>query len=246
MCIRDRYQRRVRALTDIELTKLQSIPSMGCGGCDTPTAAHWRRAMLARVILVAMLHDVNDHKYDDAEGSLTKSVEAHIDTILEAHGGLLEVPSETTQSATFPPLSRTAVLDTMSAISFSKENKKGMRYYTDSLGPNWTLIRDVVSDADKLEAIGESGLVRCWEFGLTSHCPPGKSGAIDSSADVDRTQRQAQLLQRVKDHADEKLFLLTSNFMSTPTGRFLGSGRDDDMKALLEKWSSDSTLLPPM
>eukprot|EP00656_Telonema_subtile_P016768 TRINITY_DN18889_c0_g1_i2.p1 TRINITY_DN18889_c0_g1~~TRINITY_DN18889_c0_g1_i2.p1 ORF type:complete len:193 (-),score=15.66 TRINITY_DN18889_c0_g1_i2:190-768(-) len=188
----------------------------------------------------------DSHKYDDAEGSLTKSVEAHIDTILEAHGGLLEVPSETTQSATFPPLSRTAVLDTMSAISFSKENKKGMRYYTDSLGPNWTLIRDVVSDADKLEAIGESGLVRCWEFGLTSHCPPGKSGAIDSSADVDRTQRQAQLLQRVKDHADEKLFLLTSNFMSTPTGRFLGSGRDDDMKALLEKWSSDSTLLPPM
>ena len=132
----------------------------------------------------------------------------------------------------------------MGAISFSKENKQGMRHYSDSLGPNWTLVRDVVSDADKLEAIGESGLVRCWEFGLTAHCPPGRSGEV--AAVVSGVERQTKLLQRVKDHADEKLFLLTSNFMSTPTGRFLGSGRDDDMRALLAKWDSNYSLLPPM
>lgn len=95
------------------------------------------------IILVAMLHDVADHKYDH-DGSLEK----HLRYWLESQ----------------TDLDVQIIMDTISSISYSKERKFGMRWFESNLGPYWTRVRDIVSDADKLEAIGNIGGLRCLQY----------------------------------------------------------------------------------
>ena len=100
-------------------------------------------ANMEDIILVAMLHDVADHKYDH-DGSLANQVQ----TWLESQQNL-DVK---------------VIMDTISSISYSKERKYGMRWFKSQLGSYWTKVRDVVSDADKLEALGDIGGIRCLQY----------------------------------------------------------------------------------
>ena len=40
----------------------------------------------------------------------------------------------------------------------------GRRWFEQELGVYWTQVRDIVSDADKLEALGEVGGQRCLDY----------------------------------------------------------------------------------
>jgi hypothetical protein len=115
-------------------------------------------------------------------------------------------------------------------VSFSSENKAILAgtplNFPAILGAYYSQIRDIVSDADKLEAIGIVGIQRCIEY--TTHTNP--------------TYTRAQVMSDVKKHADEKLLRLASQFIKTPTARAIAIIRHNEM----DEWLQAHTIpLPP-
>lgn len=104
--------------------------------CDSPNFD-------ARKILLsaALLHDVFDHKYSSAQ---------------EAENGMQEIRSFL-QSEGFGQGEIEAVIKICENVSYSKEKKGKL----EKLDQPVKLLRDIVSDADKLDAIGFSGIERC-------------------------------------------------------------------------------------
>mmetsp|Transcript_89352 Transcript_89352/g.161238 ORF Transcript_89352/g.161238 Transcript_89352/m.161238 type:complete len:114 (+) Transcript_89352:1-342(+) len=89
-------------------------------------------------------------------------------------------------------------------ISFSKEKREGL----DLQGlekRGLLLLRDIVSDADKIDALGDEGLERCFEYTRYANpgaCPP-------------------EIEQLVREHCIEKLLLLKDQYVRTATGKSL-------------------------
>jgi len=152
-------------------------------------------------ITAAWLHDVADHKYDH-DGTL----EQRLDAFGTANIGNYE-----------------EIKDVIKYVSFSTENKAIIAgtplNFPDILGAYYSQIRDIVSDADKLEAIGSIGIKRCVEY--TTHTNP--------------TYTHAQVINDVKKHADEKLLRLASKFIRTPTARIIATQRHKEMEEWLHK-----------
>ncbi|KPI87805.1 hypothetical protein ABL78_3104 [Leptomonas seymouri] len=240
----------------------------------TASTTHAERAgMLYRIILVGMLHDVADHKYDN-DGTLFQQVEAFV----EAEAAmLLTLVSKRDSEVFYTPLPCSAsagdgvdqvkrlLLAALDAISYSKENKRGMRWFVPMLscGPeetssslaegssststsSWVAVRDYVSDSDKLEAIGEEGLRRCYEF----TCARYRAAAVAIKATPSSQARDATsvtllerhverlMLKDVVEHFHEKLKRLLPEFIVTKTGKYLGTPRDVEMAALLVEWEA--------
>jgi len=120
----------------------------------------------------ALLHDVNDHKYGDSH-----DLGAMIDTIL--------------------PKYRDLILQIVDNVSYSREVKRGL----DDLG-KFQVLRDIVSDADKWEALGKEGIRRARVFHQAR----------------EPTLTEAQLDKHVLGHIDEKLLTL-HQYCKTPYGR---------------------------
>jgi len=137
------------------------------------------------VILVALLHDVADHKYDK-DGTLSKKLHHWLTGHAESEKIL-------------------AVID---AISFSKEHCRGKRWFENALGTYWTKVRDIVSDADKLEALGEIGGRRCLEYGH---------------------ERGDYGVQHLLNHMLEKLLILKHDYIVTPLGKKLAEPLQDEL-----------------
>lgn len=152
------------------------------------------------VLIAAWLHDVADHKYD-ADGQLEQKVKIFTYYLQPTHAG--------------------DILDAIANVSFSKEQKAleaGKLPGWQSISELARYIRHIVSDADKLEAIGRVGLERCALYSK-SH-----QGITDSKA----------LRQAVHAHADEKLLLIADNFMHTKTGQEIAQELAAEMKAVLD------------
>ena len=98
----------------------------------------------SRKILVAsaLLHDVFDHKFTSTD---------------EAEKGMAQMCSFLRDDQKFSPSEVDAVIVICKNVSYSKE-KKGL--LEDMKNPV-LLLRDIVSDGDKLDAIGFSGIERC-------------------------------------------------------------------------------------
>jgi uncharacterized protein len=146
-------------------------------------------------ITAAWLHDVADHKYD--------------------HDGTLEQKLDDFGTANI--WNYQEIKQVIKYVSFSTENKAIIAgtplNFLAILGAYYSQIRDIVSDADKLEAIGTIGIQRCIEY--TTHTNP--------------THSHAQVISDVKKHADEKLLRLTSQFIKTPTARTIANIRHKEM-----------------
>lgn len=149
-------------------------------------------------ITAAWLHDVADHKYD--------------------HDGTLEQKLDDFGTANI--WNYQEIKQVIKYVSFSTENKAITAgtplNFLAILGAYYSQIRDIVSDADKLEAIGTIGIQRCIEY--TTHTNP--------------THTHAQVKSDVKKHADEKLLRLASQFIKTPTARTIANIRHKEM----EEW----------
>ncbi|EAN98017.1 hypothetical protein C3747_40g235 [Trypanosoma cruzi] len=175
---------------------------------------------ISRVILVAMLHDVADHKYD-AAGRLIQQVRE----FLGAEKGAITAAGMDSEEAF------SHALTTIEAVSFSKEKKQCMRWFEAKLPSDWVFVRDVVSDADKLEAIGEEGLRRCLVY--TMHTLLIREGRQGWDAVL-----QQRCLQGVKEHFVEKLSRLSKEFIVTAAGKFLAAPRHAAMERALQEWES--------
>ena len=157
--------------------------------------------LMIDAITVAWLHDIADHKYDK-KGELTN--------ILMKWGYANIGGFEN-------------IIETIKLVSFSSENKAILSGkpidYDKILGKHYARVRHIVSDADKLEAIGLIGMERA--IGYTRHANPAYS--------------EEQIISDVKKHADEKLLRLAHEFMRTDTGKQIAQLRHLEMKSELER-----------
>lgn len=162
----------------------------------------------ADALIVALLHDVLDHKFDDV-------TQNDFDALL---GQLLKGEASEVARAR-----REGICKAIEAVSFSKEKKKGMRWYEDHLGqdPHWIGVRNVVSDADKLEALGAVGAARCY-------------ACAEMFADRDGTPKDVESLMRhVVEHSHEKLFLLGEHYFRTDAGKPHAVEQTEELKRVL-------------
>jgi HD superfamily phosphodiesterase len=157
--------------------------------------------LFKKTLCVAWLHDVADHKYD-FDGELKKKLSDFLaEHFPEEHKILEEI---------------------ISRISYSREVKSieehGKVDWEEVLGQEEVLIRNIVSDADKLEALGVIGLKRCLEY--TKHA---YKGLYKSEMPKDK------LVDRVKRHAEEKLLHLKDAYIRTEPGKKLAQPLHDEL-----------------
>ena len=138
-------------------------------------------------LIVAWLHDVADHKYDK-DGSLLVQLKNFIKSI-ESNDDICE-----------------KIVICVGLISFSKEIKYGYKYYEKILSGEWLIVRNIVSDADKLEAIGYVGIIRGMQY------------AQENSKDI---LSDDQLIKYVWENAKERMFLLSRYYMNTKIGSIM-------------------------
>lgn len=153
------------------------------------------------ITAVALLHDVSDHKYD-SDGSYKNSMRLVLKDFFVSD----EID---------------LVLNIIDRISYSKENKviqNGDKLdWDDVLGHDGCIIRNIVSDADKIEAIGLIGVERCMMYSRHNRLKTG-----DSFTEKD-------IIQDLVKHCDEKLFRLKDEFIRTSAGKKMAEPYHDEM-----------------
>ena len=146
----------------------------------------------------ALLHDVCDHKYKISETFEEAFHEFILNDVCHGNKGAADIISIIIEF-----------------VSYSKE-KKGFLKQANLPVPIMTL-RDVVSDADKLEALGEMGIQRCIEYTKTIM----EQKSINDSVYLDL------VMKGVAQHCDEKLLHLLPEYIRTPGGKEMGKPLHD-------------------
>ena len=151
--------------------------------------------VLSKVIIVAWLHDVADHKYDK-DGALNTLVNDFLMNLLNDE------------------FECKLIMKIIDMISFSKENnalKAGKEIdFIKMLGITGAYVRNIVSDADKLDALGKGGLERCIKYSIF---------AYEQKHNIPIPINQ--LYNEVMHHADDKLLRLKDEFIRTNTGKLI-------------------------
>lgn len=149
----------------------------------------------------AWLHDIADHKYDK-DGTFDQRLDAFGNKHISNYAHIKQV---------------------IKYVSYSSENKAILAGtpldYDALLGPYYALVRHIVSDADKLEALGKNGVTRALMY--TRHANP--------------TMTEAGVIADVRKHADEKLLRLATEFIRTPTAKQIAIQKHAEMIAELNK-----------
>jgi hypothetical protein len=155
-------------------------------------------SMMLDTITAAWLHDVADHKYD--------------------HDGTLEQRLDEFGTANIPNYAE--IKQVIKYVSYSTEEKaiaSGTPLnFKQILGDYYSNIRDIVSDADKLESIGVKGMERSLTY----------------NTDTNPTFTRAQVIAEVRKIYDEKLVKLATQFIRTPTARAIAQKEHTKM----EEW----------
>ncbi|AYV75555.1 MAG: putative HD superfamily hydrolase [Terrestrivirus sp.] len=143
------------------------------------------------VMMASLLHDVCDYKYPN---SITRNeLEAFI---------LSQVSKEKTK----------IILDIIDNISYSKEMKGQL---VELISP-YNIYRDVISDADKIEALGQVGINRCITF---------------------TRERGGKVPEDVITHCHEKLLrLLPERFIRTEEGKCMAKPFHDEIVEYVNKF----------
>ena len=188
-------------LRKVYVNSMSICSNLCVGGYELPVDT------LKWVTLVAWLHDVADHKYD-RDGKLAEKAKEFI----------RELDSENADH----------LWNCIECVSFSKEKKEGARYYENILPPKFVKVRNIVSDADKLEALGVIGLERCDEY--TRHAADEKNEKLT----------ELDVIERIMIHCKEKLFILATEYMRTEPGSKMAMKRDSEMKKWLERRLTES------
>lgn len=145
----------------------------------------------ARVVeIAALLHDVCDHKYVDPATDAGRACIERRDRFL----------AETLSAA-----DAAAVVQVVGSVSYSREAKalgRGEAPAWAELSESIQVVRHVVSDADKIDAIGVRGLERCAEYAR-------ERGVVGPLV----------VAREVAQHCDEKLLRLRGEYVRTAPGK---------------------------
>lgn len=159
------------------------------------------REKFCRLLLaVSWLHDVADKKYDH-DGKLGILLKEFVLSIFDKDADL--------------------ILDTIIRTSYSNEINMAKIDWHDKLGPDGVILRNIVSDADKIEALGYIGVVRCMTFTIETFKKNGMELIFD------------KVIKTVKEHADDKLLRLLDNYIKTDYGKELAKPLHIEMIAIL-------------
>lgn len=162
--------------------------------CDYQDRRQYHHLMLD-TITAAWLHDIADHKYDK-DGTLEQTLDAFGTKHISNYADIKKV---------------------IKYVSYSSENRAILAGtpldYDTLLTPYYALVRHIVSDADKLEAIGKIGITR----------------ALTYTRDANPTFTHEQVIADVRKHAQEKLLRLATEFIRTPTAQKIARQRHVEM-----------------
>lgn len=155
--------------------------------------------ILTRIYIVAMLHDVADHKYD-FDGTLKVQVREFVQLVHNDVEGLMR---------------------TIDLISYTTEQRgivsgSPINYEVELSWVNM-IVRHIVSDADKLEALGDIGVKRCWGYNKEFMLLKGVNASYD------------EIKENVLQHASDKLLRLKDNFIRTETGKKMAIPLHDEL-----------------
>jgi HD superfamily phosphodiesterase len=177
-----------------EHMKTVAISSINIIERDFTDRRHYQNLKLD-AMTAAWLHDIADHKYDK-DGTLEQQLDEF------GHKNIINYKE---------------LKPVIKYVSYSSENNAihaGTPLDYDSiLTPYYALVRHIVSDADKLEAIGKHGITRALTY--TKHANPSYT--------------DAQVIEDVHKHAKEKLLRLATEFIRTNTGRVIAKQKHAEM-----------------
>ena len=156
--------------------------------------------LMLDTITAAWLHDIADHKYD--------------------YDGTLEQRLDEFGTANIP--NYTEIKQVIRYVSYSTENKAILAGtpldFQEILGDYYSKVRDIVSDADKLESIGKKGITRSLAY----------------NRDTNPTFTHALVVAEVRKIVDEKLVKLATQFIRTPTARAIAQKEHEEMLVELQ------------
>ena len=155
-----------------------------------------------KVYAISLFHDIVDYKYCESEEHKNKEEQNMTEELKRFFS------DQETERLMF-------IIDN---ISFSKE-KKNLINFEDFTKEEY-LMRNIVSDADKLEAIGFIGIKRCIEYAKNLY------GVYYSDEEI--------IKDHVKCHYKEKLSLLSSHYIRTKPGKELAQPLDREMKEVID------------
>lgn len=172
-------------------------------------------ALAKLTLITAWLHDIDDAKYqNDKSESVRLQMKDFLLNELSVNGNDVDLVFKITKYISY------------SAEVKLQQDQGGRRIDFDALlGAKGGMIRNIVSDADKLEALGNIGLQRCIEY--TRHAYFSKHNS-EIPLDV--------LKQMVKQHADEKLLKLSTQFMRTNYGKRLAEPLHQELENSLQQF----------
>jgi len=157
-------------------------------------------AIVVMINIVALLHDVADHKYISENPELSETLDSFLTRFVNNPAYFHQVQG-TVMEHLFNKISINNIID---RISYSRQKSQGTTDWYPVLGFSGLLIRNIVSDADKFEAIN---IPRCIEY--TKEKLLGENKSIDLM----------DIKKAVTKHYYEKLIRLpTMEYMKTFPG----------------------------
>lgn len=168
---------------------------------------------------VALLHDVADHKYVDENPEILANLEKFLNEFTVHYSHVLE----------FTPVKHLfnmrKILDMTERISFSRQKKLGTVDWYPTLGFIGTFVRNVVSDADKFEAIGKYGIERCYQYTLEKF----------DDDNLDENTKKTKIAKLVIEHYHDKLkHISSSTYMKTVVGLIYSWKLHHEMNSFLK------------
>ena len=155
-------------------------------------------SMMLDTITAAWLHDVADHKYD-YDGTLEQRLDEFGTANISNYEDIKHVIKYVSYSTEHKAIASGTPLD-----------------FPAILGDYYSNIRDIVSDADKLESIGVKGMERSLTY----------------NTDTNPTFTRAQVIAEVRKIYNEKLVKLATQFIRTSTARAIAQKEHKEM----EEW----------
>lgn len=159
------------------------------------------------ILKVAILHDVYDHKYPNGPENKEYVKETYGDEV-----------ADVIDHISFSTETKYHIKDPNISIELSR-----MRWLN-GLSKDALIARNIVSDADKLEAIGLAGLRRCRDFIIHNHKMRNEETELSGE----------EIMIKMREHYNEKLKILYQYYIVTPKGREMGAILDTEMKVFFQ------------